>query len=212
MGFTPHPTEPNIFYASGHPAGGGDLGLIVSTDGGKTWKQLSLGERGPADFHILTVSKADPKIIYGAYGRLQVSRDGGHTWEPWERLPQLPDGLIDLAASATDVDTLYAATRGGLLVSRNAGHSWQSAYPSQHPTSTVETGSNGEIYAFMLGVGLVKYQDDDWVQLSNDFGGRYLLHLAIDPKDPNRLYAVAQGGEILASSDGGRHWQPFAAR
>lgn len=212
MGFAPHPEEPDTFYASGHPAGGGNLGLIVSTDAGKTWKQVSPGERGPADFHTLVVSKADPKTLYGTHGRLQVSRDGGQTWEPWEDLGRLPDGLIDLATSATEVNTLYAATKGGLLVSKDAGHSWQPAYPSQHPTSSVETGSNGEIYAFMLGVGLVKYQDSDWIQLSDGYGGRYLMHLAIDPQDPGRLYAMAQGGELLASSDGGRHWQPFVTR
>src|SRR3546814_2377830 len=26
MGFTPHPSDPNVLYASGHPAGGGNLG------------------------------------------------------------------------------------------------------------------------------------------------------------------------------------------
>jgi photosystem II stability/assembly factor-like uncharacterized protein len=38
------------------------------------------------------------------------------------------------------------------------------------------------------------------------------MHLAIDPQDPDRLYAMAQGGELLASRDGGRHWQPFVTR
>jgi len=209
MGFSPHPTKPDTLYASGHPAGGGNLGFITSTDGGKTWKQLSPGTRGPADFHAMAVSKADPKVIYGAYGRLQVSRDGGHTWEPWERLAPLPDGLIALAASATDVNTLYAATRGGLLVSKDAGHSWQPAYPAQQPASLVATGNDGEIYAFIVGIGLLKSKDGHWTRLASDFGGRYLLHLAVDPQDSNELYAVTQDGQILASDNGGRHWRPF---
>src|SRR3546814_18572167 len=33
MGFTPHPADPDVLYASGHPAGGGNLGFIVSRDG-----------------------------------------------------------------------------------------------------------------------------------------------------------------------------------
>ena len=37
MGFNPHPDDPNTLYASGHPAGGGNLGFIASSDGGKTW-------------------------------------------------------------------------------------------------------------------------------------------------------------------------------
>src|SRR3546814_9389478 len=35
MGFTPHPADPEVLYASGHPAGGGNLGFIVSGDGGQ---------------------------------------------------------------------------------------------------------------------------------------------------------------------------------
>ena len=35
MGFIPHPTDPSLLFASGHPAGGGNLGFIVSNDGGK---------------------------------------------------------------------------------------------------------------------------------------------------------------------------------
>lgn len=30
MGYTPHPVDPAILYASGHPVGGGNLGFIVS--------------------------------------------------------------------------------------------------------------------------------------------------------------------------------------
>ena len=68
MGFTPHPSEPSTLYASGHPAGGGNLGFIVSGDAGRTWTQLSPGVGGPVDFHQMDVSPADPKTIYGAHG------------------------------------------------------------------------------------------------------------------------------------------------
>lgn len=54
MGFTPHPSDPDIFFASGHPQRGGNLGVIVSTDGGETWSQRSPGADGPVDFYQLT--------------------------------------------------------------------------------------------------------------------------------------------------------------
>jgi hypothetical protein len=73
MGFTPHPGDSRILYASGHPAAGGNLGFIASTDGGATWTQLSPGANGPVDFHQMDVSPADPNVIYGAYGNIQVS-------------------------------------------------------------------------------------------------------------------------------------------
>src|SRR5262245_28780299 len=43
MGFTPHPNDPAVLYASGHPAEGGNLGVIVSEDGGKNWRRLADG-------------------------------------------------------------------------------------------------------------------------------------------------------------------------
>ncbi len=79
MGFTPHPADESVLYASGHPAGGGNLGFIVSRDGGRGWSSLSPGVGGPVDFHQMDVSKADPSVIYGAHGGLQASRDGGRT-------------------------------------------------------------------------------------------------------------------------------------
>ena len=84
-------------YASGHPAGGGNLGFIASTDGGKSWTRRSDGVGGPVDFHQMDVSKADPQVIIGAYRGLQISRNGGHSWETAGPLPQR---TLDLAASA----------------------------------------------------------------------------------------------------------------
>ncbi len=94
---------PSVLYASGHPASGGNLGFIISIDGGKSWAKLADGVGGPVDFHQMDVSKADPKVIYGLYGGLQRSADGGRSWS---KVGPAPDGLIDIAASGQDADTL----------------------------------------------------------------------------------------------------------
>lgn len=210
MGFTPHPGDPDTLYASGHPAGGGNLGFIASTDGGKTWEQLSPGVGGPVDFHSMDVSKADPSVIYGTYGGIQVSRDGGRSWE---KVGPAPDGLIDLAASAKDADRLYAATREGLVLSPDAGANWQRVALPRRPVSLVEVTADGTVYAFVLGSGLLRGKEGgpDWRTLSNDFGDRYLLHLAVDPGNAERLFAVTQESELLASRDGGRTWRQLGA-
>ncbi len=131
MGFTPHPNDPTVFYASGHPSAGGNLGFITSTDGGVTWKQLSKGARGPVDFHQMDVSKADPSVIYGVYsGVVQVSRDAGTTWQ---MVGPAPDGMIALAAGAKSADAVYAATNTRLEVSRDGGKTWQPAYLLKRP-------------------------------------------------------------------------------
>jgi photosystem II stability/assembly factor-like uncharacterized protein len=209
MGFNPHPRDPNMLYASGHPAKGGNLGFIASTDQGKTWTQISPGVRGPVDFHQLTVSPADPSTIYGAYGGLQVSRDAGKTWKI---VGPAPDKLIDLAASARNVDTLYAATEQGLLVSTNAGHSWEPLL-REAPVSLVEVTPDGTLYALVIGRGLVRSGEPPigLQTVSNSFGQEYLLHLAGDPTNPNRLFAATGGGRVLTSTDQGRTWSTFGS-
>ena len=208
MGFTPDPHDPGKLYASGHPAGGGNLGFIASTDAGKTWTQVSPGLNGPVDFHQMSVSPADPLTIYGAYGGIQISRDAGRTW----RLAgPAPERLIDLAASAQHADTLYAATERGLLASADAGGSWKPLIEGA-PVTLVEGAPDGSLYAFVLGRGLVRTAEPalTFETVSADFGDVFLLHLAGDPADPARLFAATGEGQILASADRGRTWAPVA--
>lgn len=208
MGFTPNPAQPGAFFASGHPATGGNLGVLVSTDGAKTWKTLSTGAGGPVDFHSMDASLADPAVLYGHYGSVQVSHDGGKSWEVTGKPPA---DMFDLAASAKDANTVYAATRKGLMVSRDAGKSWQAAYMVARPATMVTTTRDGTAYAFQIGTGLLKTTEPSpaWQPVSNGFGDAILLHLAVDPTNPQRLYAVTDGSAVLASRDGGKTWKPF---
>ena len=211
MGFTAHPTDARRLYASGHPARGGNLGFVASTDGGRNWTMLSPGAGGPVDFHQMDVSKADPSVIYGVHSGLQISRDGGRNWS---RVGPAPDGLIDLAASSTEAARVYAATQQGLLVSADGGRAWQPAHPLRRAASMIEVATDGSVYAFLLGSGLLRTEEPslNWQILSNDFGDRYLLHLAVHPEDPARLYASTHQNELLTSEDGGRTWQRLGAQ
>jgi len=209
MGFTPDPTKPHRLYASGHPRGGGNLGFIASADNGMTWIQVSPGANGPVDFHQMTVSLADPKVVYGAYGELQVSRDAGQTWTV---IAPLPGKLIDLAASAENSDTVYAATESGLSVSRDGGRTWKPVLEGL-PVSLVEVTADGTIYAFVVGQGLARASEADleFTTISKDWDDRILLHLAVDPQQSDRIFVASHQGEILASEDGGLKWTQFGS-
>ncbi|WP_406871723.1 exo-alpha-sialidase [Aminobacter sp. P9b] len=218
MGFVPHPTDATIMFASGHPQGGGNLGFIKSTDSGKSWQQIAPGVDGPVDFHQLAASPSNPDVLYGSYGSIQTSRDGGKTWAI---AGDAPAKLIDLAVSPASPDTVYAATEEGLKVSRDAARSWQTILPGV-PVTTVELTADGSIYAFVPGRGLMRATETapDFAELGEgpDPAG-YILHLAVDPQTPARMVAVTGTSAIVVSSDAGAKWavlgqqlSPTAAR
>jgi len=211
MGFIPHPTNPNVYYASGHPAGGGNLGIIVSNDGGKSWKKIADGIGGPVDFHQMDVSKANPNIIIGNSRGLQMSKDAGRSWK---MVGPIPKGTIDLAASAIDENTIYAATQEGIVRSKDGGLSWTIAHLLKRPTTMIDAASDGKLYAFQIGTGLIRTSEQglDWRLVSNDFGNEFILHFTIDPSNQKNMYAVTfsqktRGLSIIASSDGGATWK-----
>jgi photosystem II stability/assembly factor-like uncharacterized protein len=213
MGFTPHPTDPAVLFASGHPANGGNLGFITSKDGGRSWTKLSNGVGGPVDFHQMDVSKADPRVIYGVYDSLQRSDDGGATWK---KVGAEPAGIISLAASSIDVNTLYAATESGIQRSTDGGKTWKKE--SDQTTTMIHVASDETVYAFMIGPALVRATEKNlaWRAVGGGFKEEYLLHFAVDPRDAKRLYAVkfnpkTRAQSVIASGDGGEHWSPVGA-
>lgn len=108
---------PDHYFASGHPGPGVDMpqpvGLIESTDGGRTWTPLS--RQGQSDFHALTVSQAG---VVGYDGSLVTTADQ----QTWETLP-IPAAPASIAASDHG-QQLLATTEQGLLRSADAGQSW----------------------------------------------------------------------------------------
>ena len=208
MSFAADAESPDTFYASGHPPGGGNLGVMVSRDRGRNWEQLVEGASDPVDFHALAVSPADPNVIYGIYAGLQVSADRGRSWKA---TGTLPDDTLDLAASAHDSATLFAGTRGGLMVSQDGGESWSAADVQQGPTTLVHVGQDGRAYAFIYGLGLMASDETatTWELRSDGFADRYLIHMASDPSRPEVLHAVVDTGSIVTSRDAGRSWVSY---
>ena len=209
MGFSSGPSDPLTYFASGHPHTGGNSGFLKSVDGGATWKQISAGVDGPVDFHQMDVSPADPQTIYGNYGGLQVSHDGGNTWES---VGPVPDNLISIAASSVKAEILYAATKNGLHISINGGVNWQPLTFDGEVVSMVKSGPHGVLMAFVLGKGLMKATEEkplEWTSVSNAFGDAIVLHLAINPADSTQLALTTPNNAVLESRDNGATWAPF---
>lgn len=208
MSFVTHPRNPAQLYASGHVAKGGNLGVLVSGDGGANWRRISQGTDKTIGLHALAISGADTNVLYGIHNDLKVSRDGGKSWA---RAGEIPKGIFGIAASARDVNVLYAATRAGLLFSKDGGRNWSWGYTRKAAATMVHVTPTGKVYAFIYGVGLVSMTEPNfaWNAVSTEFKKRYIVRLAVAPNDQNRLYAAADTGAVMTSKDGGRTWTTF---
>ncbi|MPZ67156.1 MAG: exo-alpha-sialidase [Pseudonocardiaceae bacterium] len=194
MGFTV--VGPQHFLASGHPGadqeGPSNVGLIESTDGGRSWDELSLG--GQADFHTL---EARHGLVYGSNaGRLMVSADGRN----WENRATLP--MADLAISPENAETLLATTQQGLARSTDGGRTFgllENAPLLQLITWT-DTGTllgldpDGAIHASTDGGA-------SWQQRGTVNGAPEALTAA-----GNAVHVATENG-IVSSTDGGRAFQ-----
>lgn len=200
MGFTV--TGPDDFLGSGHPDGRDDLppflGLIRSTDAGRTWKPVSLlGER---DFHVLEA--AGPRIYgYGSdfdsrEGGLLVSDDGGRRWE--ERTA--PEPLASLAIDPRNSDRVVASGERGIYSSTDAGGRWRPL-----------AGEPG-LLAWTAPDALFLVRPDGSVSRSSDGGlswqpaGETGGRPAAFDNDGGDLYVALHDGRVERSSDGGRTW------
>ncbi|MGQ0548577.1 MAG: WD40/YVTN/BNR-like repeat-containing protein, partial [Armatimonadota bacterium] len=216
MGFNVHPTEPNVLLTSGHP-GQKDprpnpLGVEISRNGGQTWQPLAMV--GLGDFHAMTISRADPKVLWAwnVSGRpgLYRSQDGGRLWE---YLGDPLGSVFYLAAHPQRANVVFAGTGRGLAISENAGGSWRLFSPSLSgvPVTAVEVHPKNPqiIYAYAVkpDLGLVRSQDGgkQWGSAGFFLGDRDAIgNLALDPTDPQTLYFATHGGDIYRSRDGGK--------
>lgn len=201
MGFTI--IGPDRFLGSGHP----DqqqyrdeglpslLGLIESTDAGKSWQSISLS--GEADFHVL---RSEGRRVLGfdaTNGRLMLSGDAGRTWT--ERSPPAP--LVDLVVNPSDKSQLIASGERGLWESANDARDWKAA--------SLESGLlawplPGRLY-LVNAAGQVRISPDEgkrWTALG-DIGGQPAALLA---QSASELYVALHDGTIKQSKDAGRTW------
>lgn len=219
MGFSLHPTNPNIIYTSGHPEKGGNMGVTKSEDGGVSFKRIFEGLEGKTvDFHSMTISPAKPSILYGSFlGRLYRSKDGGKNWQ-FALGRGLPEhgfcwGAPCLSADSKDAKVVYAGAPNGLLISHDFGENWIPLNSELGAVAGVgvDPSDSKRWFAFTQKFGLAASRDGgkDWqarnsgIKLSRQ---EFVFAFAFDRKNSSHLFA-ATGEQILRSTDGGESWE-----
>jgi hypothetical protein len=199
MGFTA--VGADRFLASGHPDPREGLppflGLIESTDAGRSWTPVSL--QGDMDFHLI---EAAGSRIYG-YGsdwdtradRLLVSDDRGRSW----RQRRVPESLIDLALDPGNQDRAVGAGQDGLQLTVDAGRSWRRLPRAGGLLAWTKRG----LYTVDAAgaVRLSRYNLLRWETVGRV--GRAPAALAAAD---GKLFVALHDGTIKRSNDGGRSW------
>lgn len=205
MGFSVHPTNSNIFFSSGHPAAGGNVGFQKSEDGGTTWKKVSNGLEGPVDFHAMAVSPVNPDLAYGWYrGSLQRTTDGGKTWGKFAT--SVP--FVALAGDTKDESVVYAASPQGLFKSADKGQNWERLVEGFVAAIAVSPNDSQIMFISSEKLGLAKSRDSgkNWQKIDQSFGGESPLFIAFDRQKPETLYILTEKNSLYKSTDEGITW------
>jgi photosystem II stability/assembly factor-like uncharacterized protein len=200
MGFTV--AGPGHFLASGHPGEGqdgpGSLGLLESTDAGKTWTSRSLA--GQADFHALEYRHDTVYGVNSMTGEFMVSTD----METWETRSTLP--MADFAVSPTDADAILATTEEGPALSADGGRTFE-AIDGAPMLLLVSWADDGTLVGVdPTGTVYVGDEPSSLIRAGTLGGQPEALYAA----DKATIYAAAHGG-LVASTDGGKTFAAYPA-
>jgi photosystem II stability/assembly factor-like uncharacterized protein len=184
----------------------------------QSWRQV--GPPG-GDVQSLAVVPGNARTVYlgTSDGHIFGSQDGGGRWELLGRIGEHHDDVImSMVVDARSPKTIYATSwtlsshGGGVYRSTDAGHTWQLIGLSGLVVRAIaQAPSNPEILVAGATDGVFRSEDSGkhWERISpeNHQDLRNFDSIAIDPHDPNTIYA---GTYHLPwkTTDGGKTWAP----
>ncbi len=185
--------------------------VIRSVDGGASWGPANTGLEntgGGLDSGELAVDPQHPETLYMAsYPRgLFKTVDGG---DQWAFLPGSPPAYA-VAVDPNDPQTVYTA--GDLTISRSldGGATWEVRGGNAfRPQDLVIDPVNPSTLYVAYSSGVTKSMDAGatWVDATQGLPvARPVRSLAIDPMNPNVLYAGTFNSGVYKSLDGGASW------
>ncbi|MEI7945676.1 MAG: hypothetical protein WCJ02_03225 [bacterium] len=173
--------EPSLVLAATDGAG-----LVLSSDAGKTWRELDTPKKAVS----VAIAPTDPKVIYASFDKDGVwkSIDKGLTWKKLSQGIPADCSIHEVAVSPAAPDDVYiigsAGWNGRCFYSADGGKTWNDATqlkpdPAADPTLPQEYKTTTDVSA--------------------------PRNIAINPNNPKELY-IAANWRPCYSDDGGRTW------
>ncbi len=202
--------------------------LYRSDDGGGTWSSVgpAPGQTArPAMAVLPGLSGAPDQIILATSNRVQRSTDGGATWAPggsWPTTGTQPanesaEPVRTLLADTSAPEHLYAlAEDASFLLSESGGLSWRPV-ELDHVSAIAITPYFG-VRLWAATEDALAFSTDEgvtWAMSSlpgappvapSSRRGGHITALRGDPRVPETLYAVLEGGAVYRSDDNGGTW------
>jgi photosystem II stability/assembly factor-like uncharacterized protein len=160
----------------------------------------------PGYYNELIVDPIRPDTIWSTDTNLEWSQDGGRTWSDVPNLNGVHVDYHAVAPDPKDINHIIVGNDGGLYESWNNGRNWRHfaslpitqfyrvALDNAKPFYNVCGGAqdNGSMCGPSRTVNRVGIRTSDWYVS----GGGDGFFSAVDPEDPNWVYASSQNGAI----------------
>lgn len=165
-----------------------DRGVYVTFDGGRSWRK-SLYLSASSGASDVAMDPQHPNVVYAGMWHFRRV--------PWTFTSGGPDG------------GLFESNDGGRTWKKLSGNGLPGGYTGRIGLA-IAPSRPSRVYALIEAKGGILWRTDDagahWTMTSSDTlvdqRPFYFTHIAVDPRDPNHVYAVS---EMLAESKDGGH-------
>jgi len=212
------PGRPDVVYAALY-----DRGIHKSTDSGATWLPVNTGLPAKPWITHLAICASAPDTLYAGSSEsgIYFSSNGGASWE--SRVNGLPGGptrnISVLTVDPADARIAYTSVRfNGLYKTVDSGAHWNPASADPQLSGLVSElivhpEDSRVLFAadsyIQHRVSKSTTSGAAWSDLNTGLGEANILALAIDPQDPDVLYAGSQWTGAFITTTGGTAWNPI---